>query len=100
MAVLISKTLNSEGRTMQLSFAPANSWHAFLIEGLPRRLAKAEGKALSLGKAIEMWNISVKDRAETLSVAGVSIRLRVILDEIRDAKKEQMMARPLPEFAA
>lgn len=99
MAVLISKSLNSEGRMMQLSFSPSHSWHAFSIEGLPKRLSKSDGKALSLGKAIEMWNMSVKDRAASLSVSGVSARIRVILDAIRDAKKEQLRTRPMPEFA-
>lgn len=99
MAVLISKSLNTEGRAMQLSFSPSSSWQAFSIEGLPKRLSKSDGKALSLGKAVEMWNVSVKDRSASITVAGVSARMRVILDAVRDAKKEQMRNRPLPEFA-
>jgi hypothetical protein len=90
MAVLIAKSLNNEGRTMQLSFSTSNSWQAFSIDGLPRRLSKSDGKAMSLAKAIEMWNMSVKDRASSLSVSGVSARMRVILDAVRDAKKEQV----------
>lgn len=100
MAVIISTTLNNEGKEMRMHFSPSNSWHAFSIEGLPKRLLKTEGKALSLGKAIEIWNISVKERSASLTVAGVSARMRVILDAIRDAKKEQVRTRPMPEFAA
>lgn len=100
MAVLIAKSLNNEGREMQMSFSTSNSWQAFSIDGLPRRLSKSDGKAMSLGKAIEMWNMSVKERTAALNVAGVSSRMRVILDAVRDAKKEQMRNRPLPEFAA
>lgn len=81
---------------MRLEFAPTFSWQAFIVIGLPSRLASMEGKSLSLAKAIQLWNVSVRKRTDVLQTAVVSASIRKLLDAARDAKAAALRTTPLP----
>lgn len=99
MAVItIKEAKNSEGNEMRLEFAPTFSWQAFVVHGVPARLAGMEGKSLSLAKAVQIWNVSVAKRADTLQTTAVSATIRKILDAARDAKASAARTKPIPLF--
>lgn len=81
---------------MRLEFAPTFSWQAFSVRGLPSRLSSMEGKSLSLAKAIQLWNVSVRKREDVLQTAVVSASIRKLLDAARDAKAAALRTTPLP----
>lgn len=83
---------------MRFEFAPTFSWQAFVIRGLPSRLSSMEGKSVSLGKAVQVWNVCVAKRSDVLQTAAVSASIRKILDAARDAKAAAMRATPAPNF--
>lgn len=97
-AITIKEAKNSDGNAMQLEFAPTFSWQAFVVRGLPARLAAMEGKSLSLAKAVQTWNVSVAKRADTLQTSAVSTTIRKILDAARDAKAAASRTKPVPIF--
>lgn len=97
-AITIAKTANSEGNEMRLEFAPTFSWQAFVIRGLPSRLSSMEGKALSLAKAVQTWNVCVAKRSAALQTVAVSAQIRKVLDAARDAKAAVVRTRPIPTF--
>lgn len=82
---------------MAFEFRPTCSWQAFTLVGLPSRMQQWEGKGLSLAKAVEVWNLSIKNRSSALMVGVVSTQIRKILDEARDARKAAAATRPIPQ---
>lgn len=96
--IILAEASNSEGAVMHFEFAPTCSWQAFSVRGLPSRLAAMEGKALSLGKAVQLWNVSVKLRRDILSTASISTTIRKRIDEAREARAIAATADPFPAF--
>ena len=83
---------------MTLEFAPTFSWQAFVLRGVPSHLAAMEGRSLSLGKAVQVWNVSVAKRSDCLQTAAVSAAIRTLLDAARDAKAAVSRTKPIPNF--
>ena len=96
--VTIAEANNSEGKGMRFEYAPTRSWQSFSITGTPSRLSAMEGKALSLAKAVEIWNVSVHRRADALQTRTVSATLRKIVDEARNARAAAAKSIPAPLF--
>ena len=96
--ITLAEANNSEGAKMRFEFAPTYSWQAFVIRGVPSRLAAMEGKSLSLGKAIQIWNVSVSRRGDALQAGAVSGSLRKLINEARDAKAASIKTKPAPIF--
>lgn len=95
-ALLVKAAKNSEGNNMRFEFATTRAWQAFAIRGLPSRLAAMEGKALSLAKAVQTWNVSVAKRTDMLQTMDVSASIRIILDAARDARAAATRTKPIP----
>jgi hypothetical protein len=57
-----------------------------------------EGKALSLAKAVEIWNVSVHRRADALQTGTVSAAIRKLIDEARNARLAANKTVPVPLF--
>lgn len=96
--VTIAEANNSEGKGMRFEYAPTRSWQSFSIRGTPSRLASMEGKALSLAKAVEIWNVSVHRRADALQTGVVSASIRKLIDEARNARAAANKTIPAPLF--
>ena len=96
--IILAEATNSEGAMMRFEFAPTCSWQAFSVRGLPSRLAAMDGKALSLGKAVQLWNVSVRQRRDILSTATISTTIRKRIDEAREARAIAARAEPFPVF--
>ena len=94
----IAEANNYDGAVMRFQFAPTRSWQAFSISGLPSRMAAMEDKPVTLAKAIQTWNVSVKRRSDALQTGTVSASLRKILDEARNARVAANRATPAPLF--
>lgn len=94
----IAEATNFEGKTMTLGFAPTRSWQAFIITGMPNPGKSNEGKGMSLGKAVDVWNASIQSRRDALKTITVSARLRVIADQAREARTAESRTRALPNF--
>lgn len=84
--ITIAEATNSDGAAMRFEFAPTYSWQAFSIHGVPSRLNTMEGKSLSLGKAVQVWNVCVQRRGDALSAASISATIRKRIDAARDAR--------------
>ena len=94
----ITEANNYDGGVMRFQFAPTRSWQAFSISGLPSRMAAMEDKPVTLAKAVQTWNVSVRRRSDALQTASVSASLRKILDEARNARAATNRATPAPLF--
>ena len=96
--ITLAEAHNTEGTSMRFEFAPTRSWQAFSLQGLPNRLASMEGKALSLGKAVQIWNVSVSRRSDALAAATISASIRKRIDQARDARAAAAKTIPAPLF--
>jgi len=94
----LAMSINKEGREMAFQFTPTLSWQAFSIGGLPSSQNVHEGKRLSLAKAVDIWNSSVKARKDALQITTISNHIRDRLNAERDAAASAIRARPLPNF--
>ena len=83
---------------MRFEFAPTHSWQAFVVRGVPSRIASMEGKTLSLAKAVQIWNVSIGRRADALQTGSVSATIRKRINEARDAKAAANKTKPVPLF--
>ena len=83
---------------MTLVYLPTFSWQSFSLTGLPSRLKNYNDKNLTLAKAVEVWNLSVKSRGDCLQIAAVSQSIRKLLDAAKEAKQRAVRAQPLPNF--
>ena len=96
--ISLAEASNTEGAMMRFAFAPTRSWQAFSVQGLPSRLASMDGKSLSLGKAVQIWNVSISKRSDALAAATVSATIRKRIDEARDARAAAARSTPAPIF--
>lgn len=96
--IIIAEANNSEGSVMRFEFEPTRSWQAFMVRGVPRRLSSMEGKALSLAKAVQIWNVSIGKRVDALQTVTISATIRERINEARDARTAANKTKPVPLF--
>ena len=94
----LASALNSAGERMTLEYTPTCSWQSFSIRGLPPKMSGYEGKGFALSKAVETWNICVKNRPDALQISAVSARIRKVLDEAKAARIAAAKSRPQVNF--